>query len=623
MSEKTKHSEFENTLFSGLGISIMVVLFSAAYIINIGKIQGILPSLKPYSWKVLGIGLLAIALIVALLNLKNIGKGVVWIFRSIFKSVFKGVKGTLKVLPDTNNIFEKKLKTSTYDGSSFGPGLPPISLLGSMDSYVESKNYAESTKVLINKLFKDFSLDCSVGNYQVGPTVTRFYLNLSPTLKIRDVTSLQEDLAARIKSRNLRIATSNGVFIEVPNKEKQNVTQREIMEELRTQKLSQLSMVCGRSGSGEAYFVDLAKAPHLLVGGATGGGKSVCVNSLIITLLMKNSPEDLKLIMIDPKVIEFEFYQDLPHLLFPVANSLEKSVEVLKWCVKEMNRRYVELRNIKKKNLIDIPIKERPFPIIVIVIDELAELTMSKQASELTDSLNSLARMARAAGMYMILATQRPDKDAIPGQLKSNIPSSIALKVKHDYESKIILGQMGAEKLVGKGDMLINMNGEEELVRCQGSFLKDEHIESVVNWWKDNYKGNSSIDNNNCTKLHEGKNTIVFNFSDEPIFSEDASFDAFEKNSDERNEQGESPEETLRKSICMSLISNDEDTDIVIPPIRDLADSMETTTHQIRIALEVLKKEGWIETEGSTKNSRNIVRMSRKDAEIWLSKNGS
>jgi DNA segregation ATPase FtsK/SpoIIIE-like protein len=271
-----------------------------------------------------------------------------------------------------------------------------------------------------------------------------------------------------------------------------------------------------------------------------------------------------------------------------------------------MNRRYIELRKIKRKNLADIPIKQRPFPIIVVVIDELAEITMSKKASELTDDLNSLARMARASGIHMILATQRPDKDAVPGQLKSNIPSAIALKVLKDYESRIILGQEGAEKLIGRGDMLVSAIGEEELVRCQGSFLRDEQIESIVEWWKENYKEESE-------DVNPKINFIDTEEPSEPIISDEE----FQKETGSYTAQAEL---TLRRNICDFRISND-DAEIQIPTIRDLAAQLNISVKPVYKILELLREEGWIKTIGTNRYAKTIVTLSREDAEEWVTKN--
>ncbi len=570
-------------LINVIVVCVFAFIIALSYLL-FKSIQNIIPGYNKLAWTLIKLCIAGFLICLILMNFKRLvlvsGKMILVFLKKIFLLLKVGVKngGALKAIPDLPQVTIKSKK------NSFGSNMPPLSLLGNPSNNKESKDHAENIKAVLNKSFKDFNLDCTVIDYVLGPTITRYNLKLSSTTKIREITSVQEDLSARVKTKKLRISTSNGIFIEIPNLKKQTVKHRDIMDELLEEDLPQLAMACGRTANGGAYYIDLARAPHLLVGGATGGGKSVCVNSLIVSLLLRNSPKDLKLIMIDPKVIEFEFYKDLPHLLFPVANTLEKGGEVIKWCVNEMNRRYAELRKMKRKNLADIPIKQRPFPIIVVVIDELAEITMSKKASELTDDLNSLARMARASGIHMILATQRPDKDAVPGQLKSNIPSAIALKVLKDYESRIILGQEGAEKLIGRGDMLISAIGEEELIRCQGSFLSDEQIEAVVDWWKDNYKEDESEDINPKINFIESPEDLV---TEEPEICNSIS----------------QADTTLRRNICNFRLTNGDETEIQIPTIRVLSNDLNISTRQVSYILEQLKTENWIKKIGETSNT--------------------
>jgi len=600
VSKNTATEGVKDFIVNIIVVSIIAFLIGLTYIL-VDTIRNLLPGYETYAWTLIKLGLAAFVVSLILLNFKKIiictGKLISLVFKKLFSFIRTGVKNSSSLKVPIPNIKNSK------KANNFGSNLPPLSLLGKPSNHNKSIEHAEHTKRVLNKSFKDFNLDCIVTDYKIGPSITRYNLQMSSTTKIRELMSAQEDLSVRVKSKKLRILTTNGVLIEIPNAKKQTVIHRNIMDELLYKDLPQLTMACGRTANGGAYYIDLAKAPHLLVGGATGGGKSVCVNSLIVSLLMRNSPDDLKLIMIDPKVIEFEFYKDLPHLLFPVANTLDKSAQVIKWCVNEMNRRYEELRNMKRKNLADIPVNQRPFPIIVVVIDELAEITLSKKAGDLTDDLNSLARMARASGIHMILATQRPDKDAVPGQLKSNIPSAIALKVLKDYESRIILGQEGAEKLIGRGDMLISAIGEEELIRCQGSYLSDEQIESVVEWWKENYsEGN----------LEELKPKINFEKSlDEKTSSEEIQ----EENKFESEKPSTSQAELiLRKNICDFRLSNDDDTEIQLPTIRELSNELNISTRQVSYILEQLKAEEWIKKLGETSNAKLVVTIPREIA---------
>lgn len=596
--EKQGKDESAAQWFKKLGKRFLIVFVCLALL---AVVHRFVPKIRPFLAFIPNIKLW-----IKILNTWAVILGIAAILFLVFKykplRVLQRVKERVNIQPNTNAM--KKM----FSGGSFGKGLPPLDLLGEPTNYREVTGKAEMTKSLLNSTFKDFGLNVKVKRFQTGPTITKYFLELAPDVRLKDIKAIQEDIAIRVEAKNLRISSTNGLAIEIPNAEKQKVIHREVLEELKEKKLPQLTMAVGRTTIGEPYYLDLESCPHLLVGGTTGGGKSVCVNSLIITLLMRNSPEHVTFIMVDPKVIEFAFYKDLPHLLFPVANDLEKTSQILKWAVQEMKRRYKVLENLKKKQLSDIPIKERPFPVIIIVIDELAELTMSKNADEMIESLNSLARMARASGIHMIFATQKPDKDAVPGQLKANVPSAIGLKVKHNYESRIILGSEGAEKLIGKGDMLINAPGEEDFIRCQGSFLEDKQIEDVVKWWKDNYRNaeTSQLD------LEMPVNDSSEEISEDPIKYEVTAED---------DEEKESSEIVLRRSICEGVLAEDEETEIKLPTIREISTALDVSKWAAEQIIESLKKDRWIDKVGETKNSRTIVILSREAAEKWLAEN--
>lgn len=532
---------------------------------------------------------------------------------SLIVKIFKSIFGLIKKIYGfaTGRISsDSKPKIAIFkNDSSFGAGLPPLSLLGDVESFFKAKSNAEEITRQINEAFVDFNISARVEKYKTGPTISRYFLKLASSVKLKDINSIRDDLSIRVKTKNIRISTSDGIVLEIPNLEKRTLLHREVMEEVLNSKLPQLAMLCGKNILGDPYCVDLANAPHLLVGGSTGQGKSVCVNSLIISLLMRNSPKDLKFIMIDPKVIEFAFFVNLPHLLFPVANDIEKSKEILQWCVKEMKRRYEELKKLKLKSLYDLPINKRPFPVIVIVVDELAQLTaLNKTPDDFIEALGSLATMARACGMHMILATQRPDKEAVPGQISSNITSAIALKVRKDYESRIIIGQEGAEKLIGKGDMLVSVPGEDDLVRCQGSFLKNEHIEAVVEWWEKNYSS-------------EGKEIVEVDTASAAAENVDDECDQVEQEQQDNEIQESSPELALRRSICKDVLDTPEDTQINLPTLKEMIEILNLSEWNVRKIIEKLTAEKWITTIGEKKGTKTIVILNKNIAELWIEKN--
>lgn len=330
-----------------------------------------------------------------------------------------------------------------------------------------------------------------------GPSVTRYELQPAPGVKISKITSLANDLALALASSNVRIEApipnKSAVGIEVPNKSRATVSLREIIEtpQYETQvSKSKLAVALGRDITGETVIADLAKMPHLLIAGTTGSGKSVCLNSMIVSLLYNASPDEVKLLMIDPKQVEFTVYNGIPHLLVPVVSDPRKAAGALGWAVTEMLKRY---KMFSEKNVRDIKGYNRlaraddtmtEMPHVVIFIDELSDLMMAAP-NEVEDSICRLAQMARAAGMHLVIATQRPSVNVITGIIKANIPSRIALSVSSQIDSRTIIDTAGAERLLGNGDMLFNPVGLSKPVRVQGCFLSDTEVENVVNFIKE------------------------------------------------------------------------------------------------------------------------------------------
>ncbi len=388
---------------------------------------------------------------------------------------------------------EEGIETSNDKGYDF----PPLSLLD--EPTVSSGRLGEDNTVtaehLVNTL-RSFGVETRIVDISRGPTVTRYELQPCAGVKISRITALADDIALNLAAGNVRIEApipnKAAVGIEVPNKEKNAVCIREILEapEFVAAK-SKLTVALGKDISGNIITADISKMPHGLIAGATGSGKSVCTNSIIISLLYKNTPDELKLLLIDPKTVEFEPYNGIPHLLVPVVTDPRKAAGALGWAVSEMEKRYKMLsdrkvRNIEEYNefveeLGDENVEKMPY--IVIMIDEFADL-MQTASKEVEDYIARIAAKARAAGMHLLLATQRPSVDVITGVIKANIPTRIALTTSSQIDSRTIIDAAGAEKLLGRGDMLFSPVGTNKPKRVQGCFVSNDEIKDVVNFIK-------------------------------------------------------------------------------------------------------------------------------------------
>jgi len=350
----------------------------------------------------------------------------------------------------------------------------------------------QKIKDLLEKL-RMFKIEGDVVRTYTGPIVTTFEFKPAPNVKVSKILNLQDDLAMALKAQTIRIQApipgKDVVGIEVPNEESQTIYMREVLESELFQKASSpLTMILGKDIVGNPFITDLKKLPHLLIAGTTGSGKSVGLNSMILSLLYKNSPDTLKLIMIDPKMIEFSIYNDIPHLLTPVITKPMEAINALANMVMEMERRYVLMAETRTKNIENYNTKSKingyeAFPYIVIIIDELADLMMTS-GKEVEISIARIAQKARACGIHLIVATQRPSVDVVTGLIKANLPSRISYKVGQKVDSKIILDSMGAESLLGRGDMLFTPPGMSGLVRLHAPWSDEKEIEEVAEFLK-------------------------------------------------------------------------------------------------------------------------------------------
>ena len=391
----------------------------------------------------------------------------------------------------------------------------------SLDLLDESKDDATNVKALKNTALegakkledtlKSFGVEARVINISRGPAVTRYEIQPSPGVKVSKIVNLSDDIALNLAAAGVRIEApipgKAAVGIEVPNKEMSAVLLKDILESKEfSNHSSKLAFSVGKDISGETVVADIGKMPHLLVAGATGSGKSVCINSLIMSILFKASPEEVKLLMVDPKVVELGIYNGIPHLLIPVVTDPKKAAGALNWAVQEMVNRYKlfadkGVRDLKGYNAM-LKANDEPgiLPQIVIIVDELADLMMVAP-NDVEDAICRLAQMARAAGMHLVIATQRPSVDVITGVIKANIPSRISFAVSSQVDSRTILDMSGAEKLLGRGDMLFYPVGEPKPLRVKGSFVSDSEVEKVVEFIKT--QGYSNYDENIIEKIND------------------------------------------------------------------------------------------------------------------------
>lgn len=382
---------------------------------------------------------------------------------------------------------------------------PPVSLLAAGRNKgvkgAATEKHLKETAMKLQSTLESFGVHVTVTNASIGPAVTRYELTPEQGVRVNEITRLADDIKLNLAASEIRIEApipgKSAVGIEVPNKENTVVTLREIIEAREfSEYKSGIVFAVGKDIGGQPVVADIAKMPHLLIAGATGSGKSVCINTLIMSILYKYSPADVRLIMVDPKVVELSVYNGIPHLLIPVVTDPKKAAAALHWAVAEMTERYKKFADLNVKDLkgYNERVAEvahlgdenyQKMPQIVIIIDELADLMMVAQ-NEVEDAICRLAQLARAAGLHLVIATQRPSVNVITGLIKANIPSRIAFAVSSQVDSRTILDGAGAEKLLGKGDMLFFPSGFPKPVRVQGAFVSDKEVNAVVDFLKKN-----------------------------------------------------------------------------------------------------------------------------------------
>ena len=420
-------------------------------------------------------------------------------------------KESYKIEPSINKI-EKKLSTQNNYFS------PSLEILDNDDRLINKKKHSNDNKKiseLLETVFADFNIDIKVINIKFGPVVTLYEILPAAGIKINTIINLADDISRSMGVGAVRIAQILGtqyLGVEVPNETRETVTIKELLVNSNFQDAKHKIPICiGKNISGDIEVIDLSKTPHLLVAGTTGSGKSVFINTLLTSILYKFSPDDLRLILIDPKMLELSVYNDIAHLLTPVVTEPKKAIIALKWVCKEMERRYSLMNEENTRSLEAFNQKvEEKIPYIVVVIDEMADLMMTA-GKEVEHYVQRLAQMARACGIHLVMATQRPSVDIITGSIKANFPSRISFQVASKYDSRTVLGEIGAEQLLGNGDMLLMKNGGN-ILRYQSAFISDNEVTKLI---KEIKKGQS------VKYLSELENIIKNNEEDPLSLSEE------------------------------------------------------------------------------------------------------
>ena len=432
----------------------------------------------------------------------------------IIKTVLPGMDEMVETISPESIKGEIKFTTSRFDTIY---DAPPFSLLNtneeSEDLHEEHKRQATRIARKLEEVMKSFGIEAKVIHISRGASVTQYELQPHSGVKVSRIKNLSEDIALNLAAPGIRIEApipgKAAIGIEIPNESVQTVYLRDLIEtDIFLNHKSSLAFCLGEQISGKPIIADIAKMPHLLIAGSTGSGKSVCVNCMIMSILYKASPDDVRMIMIDPKVVELGVYNGAPHLLIPVVTEPKKAAAALAWAVQEMDNRYKQfakfgLRDINSYNSFAYDKGMDKMPRILIIIDELADLMLVAKDS-VEDSINRIAAKARAAGMHLVVATQRPSVDVVTGLIKANIPSRIAFKVASQVDSRTILDFAGAEKLRGQGDMLYHPVGAIHSTRAQGGFVSDEEIENVVKYLQATY-GEAEYDKQISAEVEKAK----------------------------------------------------------------------------------------------------------------------
>lgn len=461
------------------------------------------------------------------------------------ESAFK-IEESIVTISDINELTNNNEPVDIPEvniGSDMSYNLPPLELLSpskNAGKKINSNDFITSNSKIIENTLNDFGVSGKVVEIHEGPTVTQYEVEVKSGTKVSKVKSIHSELALALRAKDIRIEApipgKSTIGIEAPNATVAEVKIRDILGSVpKKQASSKLVASLGKDIKGDTWLCEINKTPHLLVAGATGSGKSVCINNIITSILMRAKPDEVKLVLVDPKKVELSMYEGVPHLLIPVVTDPKKANRALHKIVLEMESRYDLFSETGTKNISTYndyikkkygKSSEKSLPYIVVIIDELADL-MLVAAKEVEDSIMRITQMARAAGIHLIVATQRPSTDVITGVIKANIPSRISFAVSSSIDSRTILGMSGAEKLLGKGDMLYLPMGENTPVRIQGAFIEDDEVKNVVDYCKKNGKvkyNESMMDLDGNSSEASGLSGRVNTDEDDPLYNEIVEF---------------------------------------------------------------------------------------------------
>jgi len=514
----------------------------------------------------------------------------------------------------------RKGKKSERALSMLKKGCPPLDLL----DVKKEKRFVQQGSDMKDELLRalwEYGIDfVSLKNIECGPAVSKFLFTLEAGHRLSEVTKYQRELAMFLNVDSINIIPSrDGMVIEIPNRIRQNVYLRDVLP-LREGIDNPLNIPLGLTVSGELLTVRLDKAPHLLIAGATGSGKSVCINAILSSILFTSKPNEVRLILIDPKTVELSIYNGIPHLLMPVVTDPKHAAGALDWVVQEMERRYKVFAKHGTRDIDAYRLKGYNLPKIVIVIDEMADL-MLMVGKDIEDSILRLGQKARAAGIHLIAATQRPSVDVVTGTIKANLPARIAFATTTQTDSRVILDEVGAEKLLGEGDGLLMTTQTRSPVRFQGAYISDGEIERVVEWWK---------------RKADKYETKTINMLDDSLLTDDmdncADAIEYDKTVEEsmglpllqilQEKQGEKEDKyyiAVRRLVA-ELAASDE-KDIFLPSLREIAGRLNINVRYVQEAIKRLIEEGWLKKEGdSARNSRHRIILPQEEAYNVLEK---
>ncbi len=518
------------------------------------KLQGMfLPEFNFWGTLIIILGLIVISMIVAIkldiysfyslvfLTVKKIVNSIITTIKALIEKRRKKVKvkkiRTRQAKPKKAKPKQKPVKIEKQEKKEKKPVMkfesteeynPPwedIFADPDEESFIDRKELELKGQTLIKRL-KEFKVNCTIADIHPGPIVTTYEIKLEPGIKFSTIQNLTNDLSIALAAKSIRVERTFGkptISIEVPNKKRKLIVLKEIILSNKFWNSKEpLTLALGLNVTGEPFFSNLNSMPHLLIGGQTGSGKSVGLNAMICSLLVKNPPEMLKMIMVDPKMVELGVYSNIPHLLTDVIIDSKEAASALSWAVSEMERRYLILKDLRVRNLssynnLRTKLKGgeelEPLPYIVVVIDELADLMFVARA-KVEESIARLAQKARAVGIHLILATQRPSRDIVTGVISSNMPSRICFKVTQAIDSRVVLDRSGAEQLLGKGDMLFQPPGTSEVIRLHAPFVSENEVENLVSYLK-SYGKPEYMDN--IKNYEDGKEEIEISYGDSKI----------------------------------------------------------------------------------------------------------